>query len=263
MGTPETTMFLQEAMSPRRQGTISSYAGVCIMAALYGRNLHHLHRHDPNDDNQDLNGPFWNRHRMLDNVLLNTSLSLPHALKLPQGLNDQNAVFCNMSLHTSTICLHQAAIFKAEKFQLPPHIGEDSKRRCMVAAEQITSVMKMCSHKDLSGVSWKASRFRACANLESQMNPFTCFSLYIAARVFIQYLKSVPQDGQIRSSLQFLLAALNAMKLATPLAESFIMQLDVELEVEGLTDLRPMTAYDKPSTHPALVLPTVHLSTYD
>ena len=154
-------------MNTRSQSTISSYAGVCIMAALYGRNLHHLHRHDPSDDSQDLNGPFWNRHRLLDNVLLNTALSLPHAIKLPQGLHDQNAVFCNMSLHTSTICLHQAAIFKAEKFQLPTHIAEDSKRRCMAAAEQITSIMKMCSHKDLSAVSLKASRSRTCVNVKS------------------------------------------------------------------------------------------------
>ena len=152
-GQPEPTLSLHEAMTPRRVGNISSYAGVCVIACMYGRNLHHLHRSDSTENDRDLNGEFWTRHRMLDNTLLTTSLSLPPSVKLPQGLSDPNAIFCNMSIHTSAICLHQAAIFKAEKYQLPAHIGDDSKRRCMVAAEQITNIMKMISHMDLSGVS--------------------------------------------------------------------------------------------------------------
>ena len=61
------------------------------------------------------------------------------------------------------------------------------------------------------------------------MNPFISFCLYVAARVFITYLKSRPGDEQVRASLQFLLTAMGHMKKKNPLTESFLVQLDVDL----------------------------------
>ncbi len=66
------------------------------------------------------------------------------------------------------------------------------------------------------------------------MNPFISFCLYVAARVFVQYLKSRAKDTQIRTSLQFLLSAMNAVKKKNPLTESFLVQLDVDLEGAGI-----------------------------
>ena len=66
------------------------------------------------------------------------------------------------------------------------------------------------------------------------MNPFISFCLYVAARVFVQYLKARKADSQIRSSLQFLLSAMHAIKRKNPLTESFLVQLDVDLEGAGL-----------------------------
>jgi hypothetical protein len=66
------------------------------------------------------------------------------------------------------------------------------------------------------------------------MNPFISFCLYVAARVFVQYLKSRPDDNQTGDSLRFLLSAMNAMKSKNPLTESFLVQLDVDLESLGL-----------------------------
>lgn len=65
------------------------------------------------------------------------------------------------------------------------------------------------------------------------MNPFVSFCLYVAARVFVQYLKSRPDDGQTADSLRFLLAAMGALKRKNPLTESFLVQLDVDLEALG------------------------------
>lgn len=65
------------------------------------------------------------------------------------------------------------------------------------------------------------------------MNPFISFCLYVAARVFIQYLKSRPDDSQTADSLRFLLSAMNALKRRNPLTESFLVQLDVDLEALG------------------------------
>lgn len=72
------------------------------------------------------------------------------------------------------------------------------------------------------------------------MNPFISFCLYVAARVFVQYLKSRPHDAQVRSSLQFLLSAMHAIKRKNPLTESFLVQLDVDLESAGLEDARTL-----------------------
>ncbi len=66
------------------------------------------------------------------------------------------------------------------------------------------------------------------------MNPFISFCLYVSARVFVQFLKSRPDDSQTADSLRFLLSAMNAMKRKNPLTESFLVQLDVDLEGLGM-----------------------------
>lgn len=152
MSRPEQTQSLTECTSPMGAGKLSPFGGIVLMACLFGRNLVHLHRPDADDLDHDLNGPFWKRHRQMDNILLNTSLCLPPQLKLPIGLSNPNIVFTNMSIHTSTICLHQAAIFKAEKNKLPASVSAESKVRCITAANEIASIMRMISHMDLSTV---------------------------------------------------------------------------------------------------------------
>ena len=131
---------------------LSSFAAVVTIACLFGRNITHLHRPSQADREQDLNGEFWKRHRALDSVLLNTSLTLPPHLRLPAGVADANTIFYNMNLYASTICLHQAAVFKAEKNRLLGQIGTESKARCVIAADQIASTMKMICHLDHSTV---------------------------------------------------------------------------------------------------------------
>ncbi|KAJ9639297.1 hypothetical protein H2204_003908 [Knufia peltigerae] len=214
---PETTLQLSDILKGDGTSTLSSFGAVILLSTLFGRNLTHLHRPDEHENDHDLNGAFWKRHRALDNILLNTSLSLPANLRLPAGINDPNTVFVNMNLHTATICLHQAAIFKADKNRLPAQISAESKRRCIVAADQITNVMKMISHLDMS-----------------LMNPFLAFCLYVASRVFVQYLKARRDDTAVKSSLHFLLAAMHVLKTKNPLTESFLVQLDVDLEGSGL-----------------------------
>ncbi|KAJ6790104.1 hypothetical protein PWT90_02108 [Aphanocladium album] len=213
MSRPEQTLTLDECTTPSGAAKLSSFGAIVLLAALFGRNLVHLHRPDGDDHDGDANGPFWKRHREMDNILLNTSLGLPSNLKLPAGLSNPNVVFMNMSIHTSTICLHQAAIFKAETHKLPASLSSESKVRCITAANEIASVMRTVSHMDLSA-----------------MNPFISFTLYVAARVFVQYLKSRPDDDATADSLRFLLSAMNALKKRNPLTESFLVQLDVDFE---------------------------------
>ena len=66
------------------------------------------------------------------------------------------------------------------------------------------------------------------------MNPFMAFCLYVAARVFVQYLKKSPDDQEVRASLEFLLTAMSALKRKNPLTESFMVQLNLDIEGSGL-----------------------------
>lgn len=70
------------------------------------------------------------------------------------------------------------------------------------------------------------------------MNPFISFCVYVAARVFVQYLKTRPKDQQMSSSLQFLLQAMQALRRKNPLTESFLVQLDLDLEGAGIPGLQ-------------------------
>ncbi|CBX92795.1 hypothetical protein IAQ61_005843, partial [Plenodomus lingam] len=217
---PTATGSLNEVLSPNGAANLQAMGAMVLTATMFGRNLLHLHRPGPNDNDHDINGGFWNRHREIEQILLQTSLGLPDHLRLPTNLASPNVVFANMCIHTSVICLHQAAIFKADKYRLPARVGNESKIRCVTAAAEIASIMRMISHMDLSA-----------------MNPFISFCIYVSARVFVQYLKARPKDQQMMSSLQFLLQAMHALRRKNPLTESFLVQLDLDLESAGIQGL--------------------------
>ncbi len=139
-------------MTPESAANLSPFSGVVVVASLFRRTLLHLHRPDVDDREDDLNGDFWKRHRIMDNILLNTSLYLPPHLRPPLLMNNSNTIFLNLSLHAATICLHQVAMFKAEKFGLPS-VSAESKVRCITAAAEVARVMRTVAHVDPTTVS--------------------------------------------------------------------------------------------------------------
>lgn len=149
---PEQTQRLSGAMTPSEAAFLSPFAGVVLAAYYFGINLTHLHQPGPDEREDDLQGEFWSRHRKIDNTFLNTALFLPSHLRLPNGVRNANVVFLNMALHTSTICLHQAAIFKAERNSLPSSITEQSQVRCLLAANEIATIMRVTSHVEIASV---------------------------------------------------------------------------------------------------------------
>lgn len=140
-------------MRPQSASGLSSFAGVIVIASLSGQTLLHLQRPSLDDNDENLNGEFWKAHRKMDSVLLNTSLYLPSHLRLPAGSSNSNIIFLNMSLHATTICVHQAAMFKAEKLELSASIISESSMRCLAAATEIATIMRLIAHMDLSTVS--------------------------------------------------------------------------------------------------------------
>lgn len=221
-------------MTPEGASNLSPFAAIVFNAHLFGRNLTHLHRPDADDDDENLQGGFWKRHRNLDNTLSKTSLMLPAHLRLPTGIRDPNIIFINMSIHTSTICLHQAAIFKLEQKMLPPNMIDQSSARCLLAATEIGNIMRMISHLDCLGVCIVLPCKMADTDVAVQMNPFIAFCLYVSARVFIHVLKKSPNQQEIRGSLEFIILAMQQFKKINPLSESFLTQLSLDLHGTGL-----------------------------
>jgi hypothetical protein len=145
-------MSLEDALRPSNAAGLSPFAGVVVIATLFGRVMLHLHRPGRDDRADELNGDFWRRHRNLDNTLLSTALYLPPHLRLPVISPEPNTVFLHMNLHAASICLHQVALFKAEKYQLSSDLITESSVRCFTAAAEITRVMRMIAHTDLGAV---------------------------------------------------------------------------------------------------------------
>jgi len=152
-GLAQQTQTLNEGMTPQQVKSLSPFAGVVFVTHFFGLNLTHLHRPEPGQEEDNMAGKFWTRHRNLDNSLSQTSMLLPDHLRLPAGLRNPNTVFLNFSIHTSTICLHQAAIFKAEKNQLPNRVMQESRDRCVAAASRIAEIMRLSSDMDVAAVS--------------------------------------------------------------------------------------------------------------
>ncbi|KAI4625320.1 uncharacterized protein J4E87_005167 [Alternaria ethzedia] len=194
---PMDTGSLDQLLNPNGVQNLQPLGGIVLTAAMFGRNLLHLHRPLSDDNENDINGGFWNRHRSIERILLQTSLSLPDSIRLPSGIAEPNVVFTNMCIHTSAICLHQAAIFKADKFRLPASVSNESKIRCVTAAAEIASIMRMISHMDLG-------------------------------------------------------SAMEALRRKNPLTESFLVQLDLDLEGAGLQGMRHQP-YTQPTRKPTIV----------
>lgn len=58
------------------------------------------------------------------------------------------------------------------------------------------------------------------------------FSVFIAGCVFVQYLKSRPDDTAVQSSLEFLVSALSALTVKNSLSKAFLDQL--VMDVNGM-----------------------------
>jgi hypothetical protein len=66
------------------------------------------------------------------------------------------------------------------------------------------------------------------------MNPFVAFCLYIAARVFCHSYMKHPGNESVRNNLNLLLSAMQAHRSKNMLTESFLVQLQVDLDAAGL-----------------------------
>ena len=143
-GTEEQSCFLEEAF---KGGQYSGFASTVVVCRILKAIIHHVNRPKPYDRPEDLmNGPFWVRHRELDNELSSAFMFLPENLSLPRNIRDPTALFTNLNLHAAVICLHHAAIEKAEENGHADTIKRTSVSRLKATAEEVCNIIKLISH---------------------------------------------------------------------------------------------------------------------
>ncbi|KAF7944121.1 hypothetical protein EAE96_010530 [Botrytis aclada] len=223
MGVKENSCSLAAALTPEGASTISSFAGVILSACLFGRSAQHMLKSGPGEGASDLaNGSFWKNHRKLDNILSSTFMFLPDHLRLPAGVRDPNIVFFHMNVHCSTICLHQGAVMTAERENISQSVINQSESRSLMAAEEITNLMRLISHLDAS-----------------KMNSWIGFCLYIASGVILQDTRKDRPHPQSASNLEFMLSAMKAVGKKHMISRHFTAQLELEIKT-GRVDRNDM-----------------------
>ncbi|KFA50085.1 hypothetical protein S40293_08606 [Stachybotrys chartarum IBT 40293] len=182
-GIPEPSLTLKQALKQEMHGLCTS---ACRMVAVHlFSECFHFSRGGDDDDDADESD--WKRLEQLDNSLTNALSTLPHNLRCPENMENVDAVFINLQLHTALICIYRAATTRSRMSMGGlPHIYD----RVWASAVQI--VMMVALVADIH------TTFR---------NPLISFAAYIAASFFMtDFLAS----GSLRSE-QNLTALMDVM----------------------------------------------------
>ncbi|KAL1867749.1 hypothetical protein VTK73DRAFT_4011 [Phialemonium thermophilum] len=213
-GREETAPTLQEALNG---AGFSSFASSAIVCFIFVRVLKHIHRPTPNDRPDDIDhGAFWKRHREIDNTLSSIFMFLPERFRLPKNIRDPTAVNCNLNLHASVICLHNAACDKVEVHNLPPQVKRVSLDRAVTAAQEIVNIMRLTSHLN-----------------SPYKTPMAALSLYCAASVFVHQAKDDPASFEAEN-LEFMITCMQAIGKDHLITKAFLEQIISDVERHNL-----------------------------
>ncbi|TLD33364.1 hypothetical protein PspLS_00366 [Pyricularia sp. CBS 133598] len=240
-GKEEETVKLKDLFLGASYSTFAGSVGICY---IFNQILAHVGQVRPDDRPENLEyGDFWKRHRDIDNTLSSSFMFLPEGLRLPKSYRKPAAVFLNLNLHASVICLHQCAIDRAQAHELPDTIVQSSTVRVINSADEIVNIVKQAVHVD------SASAFR---------NPLVALSLYSAASVYMYVSSEREKDGKESSkktqmkpshldALEFLIQCLIAIGRVHAITQSFLRQIVADLDhynLAGLVRVPPIEGLD-------------------
>ena len=208
-GVEEKTATLREAFLG---SGYSVFAGNVVICHIFTRLLSHAHRPMPGDRPDDPEfGPFWKRHRELDNMLSNAFMFMPERFRLPMNLREPTAVQANLNLHGAVICLHMAGREKADKFKLGG-LGQASRARALTAAQEIIDIMKATN---MANFGFKG--------------PLMALSLYFAASVYTAQAKDSPDEFN-KANLELIIGFMNSLGHQHIITRSYLRQLLLDIQ---------------------------------
>ncbi|KAG6059423.1 hypothetical protein E4U17_006328 [Claviceps sp. LM77 group G4] len=227
-GTEELSPFLGQTFNG---APYSAFAATIVVCQIFRIILKHVHRCRPSDRPQDmLDGPFWHRHRALDNKLSSIFMFLPARFVLSRGMRDPGAIHMNLNLHAAVIMLHHAALEKVEQHDLPRSVRDLSLFRLRASAEEIVNIVKMTSH------STSIFKSALCA-----------LSLYCCITVYIYLAKQSPHDGFSaldRANLEITLQAMEAIGRKHAITNAFLQQAFLDIERNDLARMLRFSTVD-------------------
>lgn len=200
--------------------TFSSFAARVLAASYFQQAVQHSAKTPSEKDVWDMQTSLhWKRHREIDNDLAMLLHCLPDDVKLPTSIRCQNAVFANVIIHTSVICLHRAAISTMQKVGVSEDAVRQSRARLTTAAEEILNILRMMSDVD-----------------ETLKNPMLAFSMYMASLVFLDQPSTAEPDYQRQGNLDLTLRfmVLAARTWGNPVTKSMAIQLALDMRQHGL-----------------------------
>lgn len=154
-GIPQPSCSIDNIFSGSSYSTFSSAILICH---LFNSILHHVQL-KPGDRPEDFEyGPFWQRHRGLDTKMSSAFVFLPERYRLPGNFRDPVAVHTNLNLHAATVCLHNAAVERAEIHNMPASVIKDSQDRMLAAAQAIVNIVQETTHMAANFVSCFSAR---------------------------------------------------------------------------------------------------------
>ncbi|KAF4951809.1 hypothetical protein FGADI_7179 [Fusarium gaditjirri] len=214
----EDAPFLDEAIQGAQY---TGFAGTILTCEIFKIILRHVHRSKSDARNEDLmHGPFWSRHRDLDNTLSSLFMFLPEKFRLPENVRDLSALHLNLNLHAAIICLHHAAVEKADKYKLPDHVKQSSVTRLRAAAEEIVNIMRLTANGTLF--------FKS---------PLSALSLYCTTTVYVYLGKENPVNGLSTidlSNFQLIIQSMEAIARVHTITRTFLQQACLDIEKNGL-----------------------------
>jgi hypothetical protein len=110
------------------------------------------------------NYSFWSHHYRIDKVVAEQSAFFLDSERPDIQLSDHNAVLASLNLSAVSILMHQAAIDKEKKANLPEMLIVESESRCAAAAMQVATTLTrgdFLHPKQVSQISTSASSFSA------------------------------------------------------------------------------------------------------
>lgn len=150
-GKREESAFLGDVFNG---ASYSGLATVVIICHVFKAIMRHVHFPKPTDRSEDLHeGPFWKRHRDLDNSVSSLVMFLPEPLRLPSNQRDMRAVHMNLNLQSCVICIHHAAIDAIESHGHPESTRQHSMSRLKHAADEIAKIVRQTPHASATFVS--------------------------------------------------------------------------------------------------------------
>lgn len=211
LGLEQPSVTLQQTL---RDGSVEYSHLACrvLSSQLFHECLEHIFQRFPDDNGDFSKDEFWKRHHSLNNRLAVMFMVLPDGLRCPEHIDNHDAVFISLKLHTATVCICRAEVAEIKKTDKDSHQLHSITTRSLTAAQEIYTTVALIGDVD--------AFFQ---------NPFVGFAAFMAALVFLEdYATS--HNGQSEERLDALMNFMVLISKRNPGTASLTVQLAQEMQ---------------------------------